>query len=190
MTAGDLDQAANDLRRRRRRAREATALALVSGGLSLVAAALWPQLAVALAIGAAFETLVAGAAVVRRREQIARLAVEPAAYVLTDVERYGRRLAEPRQRARLASWLAEIVAEAPHPWSLYLPDRVALCRAELAALARDLAMPALCVEPTSAAACRRLLTHAVESPLYNPRLPADDLRLTLARIRAGIERPY
>jgi hypothetical protein len=107
--------------------------------------------------------------------------------VLAEVERYGRRLTQPRQRARLATWLAEIVAEAPNPWRLYLPDRVALFRTELAALARDLAMPTLGVEPASAAACRRLLTHAVESPLYNPRGSADDLRRALERIRAGIE---
>jgi hypothetical protein len=188
MTAADLDQAANGLRRRRRRAREATALAVASSGLALAAAGVWPRLALPLAVGAAFQILVAGGWVVTRRDQIARLAVEPAAYVLADVERYGRRLTQPRQRARLAAWLAEIVAEAPNPWSLYLPDRVALFRGELAALAGELAMPTLCVEPASAAACRRLLTHAVESPLYNPRVPADDLRRALELIRAGIER--
>jgi hypothetical protein len=187
MTTADLDQAASGLRRRRRRAREATTLAVASGGLALTAAAMWPRFAFPLAVGAALETLVAGAAVVRRRDEIARLAVEPAAYVLAEVERYGRRLTQPRQRARLATWLAEIVAEAPNPWRLYLPDRVALFRTELAALARDLAMPTLGVEPASAAACRRLLTHAVESPLYNPRVSADDLRRALERFRAGIE---
>ena len=59
--------------------------------------------------------------------------------------------------------------------------------ANLRALAGDLAAPTAAIHPPSAVACRRLLTHAVESPLYNPRLPADDLALALKRIRAGIE---
>jgi hypothetical protein len=62
---------------------------------------------------------------------------------------------------------------------------VALVAQELETLARDLASPRS-IAPASAVACRRLLTHMTESPLYNPRIPLDDLHLTLRRIRAGI----
>jgi len=42
------------------------------------------------------------------------------------------------------------------------------------------------VRRDSAAVCLHLLTHAAESPLYNPALPAEDLASTLERIRRGI----
>jgi hypothetical protein len=42
------------------------------------------------------------------------------------------------------------------------------------------------VQPPAVVACRRLLTHGAESPLYNPRLPAEDLRFALERIRRGL----
>lgn len=188
MTARELEQARAGLRRKRRRGTEAAALALATGGLAVAAAVSWPALVLPLAIGAASEALVAGFALLAHREQVARLALDPVAYALPEVERHGHRLTHAGQRARLAAWIAEVIAEAPLPWSFYLPDRVALFRGELAAIAHDLSMPATRVQPASVAACRRLLTHAVESPLYNARLPADDLRRTLARIRDGIER--
>jgi hypothetical protein len=53
-------------------------------------------------------------------------------------------------------------------------------------LAHELAAPAARVEPATAVACRRLVTRPVESPLYNPNLPEEDLRALLLRIRAGI----
>lgn len=89
-------------------------------------------------------------------------------------------------RRELVARLAEVVADSYTPHSLYLGDRVALVAHELEALARELASPARSVAPASAVACRRLLTHMTESPLYNPRLPVDDLHVALRRIRAGI----
>jgi hypothetical protein len=42
------------------------------------------------------------------------------------------------------------------------------------------------VQPATAVACRRLVTHPVQSPLYNPNLPEEDLAALLLRIRSGI----
>lgn len=181
-----LEEAGDRLRHRRHRALEAGLLTAATGALAGLAALVSVPLAGALAVGAALEGAIALAAVAGRREQIARLALDPAAYVLPEVNRYGTRVARPSGRARLAAWLAEIAAGASPPGSLHLRDRAALVAQELDALARELASPALSVQPATVVACRRLLTRPVDSPLYNPRLPADELRLALRRIRAGI----
>jgi hypothetical protein len=154
--------------------------------VALPALALSTPLAFALAAGGAFECVVALEAVHARRQLIARLALQPAAYELPEVAAYGTRAAELPQRARLAAWIVEIVAEARSPHSLYLGDRVDLVAGDLQALAHELVSPARSVAPESAVACRRLLTRMTESPLYNPGLPLEDLHLALHRIRAGI----
>lgn len=138
----------------------------------------------ALAVASFCEAVVAGAVFRARSEQIAQLALERAAYAIPDVARYGRSC--NRERKRLAAWLAEVVADARLPGSLYLADRVARFGRDLDRLASDLATSAA-IDPVSAVACRRLLTHAVDSPLYNERLPAEDLLVVLQRIRAGIQ---
>jgi hypothetical protein len=186
VNARELDHAGAQLRRRRRHAAEAGGLAAVTGLAAVLAAAFAPVLAVPLAAGAVLEAALAAAALCTYRERVARLALEPAAYLLPEVERYGRRLAEPSQRARLSTWISEILVDVHVPGNLYLADRVIRFAHELEALARDLVQPGTRIQPASAVACRRLLTHPVESPLYNPRLPADELSLTLRRIRAGI----
>lgn len=188
MTARELEQAAADLCRKRRRAREAATLAAGTSVLAVLAAVFWPALVVPFACGIAAEAALGAVSLAARRNRISRLALEPAAYVLPDVERFGRRLAEPGYCVRLAAWISEILTEAYVPGNLYLADRVALFRRELDALARELAGPVR-IQPSSAVACRRLLSDMVESPLYNPRLPTEDLGLALERIRAGIQPP-
>ena len=93
---------------------------------------------------------------------------------------------QPRQRARLAAWLSEVVADAHAPHSLCLGDRVALVADELEALACTLVTPGGSVKAPSVVACRRLLTNMVDSPLYNSGLPVDDLYDAVNRIRAGM----
>jgi hypothetical protein len=185
MVERDVERAAEDLAARRRRAHDAFVLAGLALAASGLVAAISPRAALAFLVGSGIEALVAVVAVVGRRELVSRLALEPRAYVLPDVARHGMTVA--RQRHRLAAWVAEVVADGAHPGTIYLADRVARYAGELRALARDLADPAVAVRPPSAVACRRLLTHAVESPLYNPSLPADDVALAVKRIRAGIE---
>lgn len=65
-----------------------------------------------------------------------------------------------------------------------LPDRVASVRFALLTLATTLEQSPD-PNPTSVALIHELLTNAC-SPLYNPNLPADDLRRILARAQAGI----
>jgi membrane glycosyltransferase len=182
----DLEHAAEELRRRRRWSVSAVVLGAAAGAVALPALALSTPVALALAAGGVFECVVALEAVYARRQLIARLALHPAAYKLPEVAAYGTRAAELPQRARLAAWIFEIVAEARSPQSLYLGDRVDLVAQDLQALAHELVSPARSVAPESAVACRRLLTRMTESPLYNPGLPLEDLHLALHRIRAGI----
>jgi hypothetical protein len=186
MLARELQEASGDLRHSRRLATQAALLAAVTATGVVVAALAAPALVIPLAAGTGLELAVVCAARYTHRERVARLALEPAAYLLPEVERYGRRQVEPGQRARLSAWIREIVAEASVPGNLYLADRVARFAHELEALARDLVQPGVHVQPASVVACRRLLTHTVESPLYNPRLSSDELKLALRRIRAGI----
>jgi hypothetical protein len=186
MRERDLEHAADELGRRRKRALSAAVLGAVTGAGAILAFALSTPLALALAGGALVECIVALEATHGRRQLIARLALQPAAYALPEVAAYGALAAELPQRARLAAWIVDVVAEARSPHSLYLGDRVDLVARELEALAHDLGSPTRAVEPVSAVACRQLLTRMAESPLYNPRLPPEDLQLTLHRIRAGI----
>jgi hypothetical protein len=182
----ELEHAAEELRRRRRWGLSAAVLAAAAGLAALPALALSPRVALALALGGLFECVFALQAVHARRQLIARLALQPAAYELSEVAAYGTRAAQLPQRARLAAWIFEIVAEAGSPYSLYLGDRVDLVAHDLEELAQELVSPARSVAPASAVACRRLLTRMTESPLYNPGLPFEDLQLALHRIRAGI----
>jgi hypothetical protein len=181
-----LEQAAHDLDQRRGRALQTTVLA--GGAFAFACAAIWLSMpvAVAFATGALLEALVAAEAAHGRRQLVARLALQPAAYALPEVAAYGAEAAQPRQRARLAAWLSEVVADADARYSPCLCDRVKLVSRELEALARELISPMRSIEPASAVACRRLLTHMTESPLYNADLSVDDLRVALRRIRAGI----
>jgi hypothetical protein len=188
VTARQLDTAAEEIRGRRRRMIEAAALAAVTAALCAAASVLGSPLAVALGTGAAFEAAVALHALVARRTAIARLALDPAAYELEEVRRYGARLTRPRQRAVLAEGIRSMIRDAFNPSALYLGDRVVRYARELDGIARDLLAPGVRVHPVSVARCRALLTEAAESPLYNPKLPADDLAILLRRIRAGIEK--
>jgi hypothetical protein len=181
-----LEQAAERLSNDRRRTIECGALAAATLAGAIAAAPFSTRLAIVFAGGAAIETLLAFAAVLSRRELIARLALDSAAYVLPEVRRYGEQSAEPRQRERLAAWLADLPALSQIPGTIYLADRIEAVAAELEWLAREFAAPNAKVEATSAVACRRLLTDAVGSALYNPRVPEADLHLALRRIRFGI----
>ena len=188
MDARSLDDAADRIRAKRRRLVESLALA---GGSALL---VWPalandgRLAVAWAVGATFEAVAAGWFALSRRGLIERLSLDPDAYALPEVQAYGRRLVDLRRRRVLAQGIRKMTREALRPGSLYLGDRVVRHARELETLARDLAAPGTRVHPASVARCRQLLTEAAESPLYNPRLPADDIPQILRRIRAGMER--
>jgi hypothetical protein len=184
MTAVAVERAAGVLERRERRRHTGLRLAAAAAVLTAPVMLVLPSLGVALLAGSAAQSMLCLIECVRRRDLIARLAVEPAAYAIPAVREYGARL--QAQRTRFGMWLVEVVDRAGEPESMYLADRVARYRAELRAAAHELMAPDARVEPVSVATCRRLLTMAAESPLYNPNLPAVDLGSALFRIRAGI----
>lgn len=189
MTSAAVEGAARALEHRERRARAGSRVAAAAAALAALAVPVSTPLAIAFLLGAAVETSLCALAHSRRRTLVARLALEPDAYVIPAVREYGAHLVGPRQRERMGRWLVEVVDDAGHFDSLYLADRVAEYAGQIRAVAAELMAPGARVQPVSAATCRRLLTVATESPLYNPHLPAVDLRSTLFRIHAGISAP-
>ncbi|MFL5865179.1 MAG: hypothetical protein ACJ780_31175 [Solirubrobacteraceae bacterium] len=186
MNAREVELAAADIERSLHRAQRSL---IASGAVAAIALAVSPfssAFAVALGVGAILQF---GAAVVvwlARRERIERLALDPDAYAIPAVARLGARVCALRERRRLAAFIDAVVHERGHPLELHLVIRTSRYTQLLESLARELASPAAQVEPALAVACRRLLTRPVESPLYNPNLPEEDLRALLLRIRAGI----
>jgi len=157
------------------------------GALALVFTS--TKLAISLGIGVGVLLVLAYNDICRRRELLANLALEPGAYVVPEVQRYGQELVAPRARQRLATALERVVSHSGTRASYCIPDRVHTFREEIEALAASLRAPRCQIEPASVALCWRLLTRAAESPLYNRALPADDLGFHVRRIQAGIRRP-
>jgi hypothetical protein len=189
MTARQVDRAAERLDgiRQRRRGR-LVALGLAAAA-ALVALTQSTTLAISFGLGALVMALLAFSDTCRRRELLARLALNPNAYVVPEVKRYGDYLVGPRGRKRLAASLDRVLSHAGTPMSYCIGERVNKFRDEIEALAASLRAPKTDVEPTSVALCWRLLTRAAESPLYNGNIPADDLGFQVQRIQAGIRRP-
>lgn len=185
MNAREVELAAMTLERSRRRAERWLAASVVVLGIAFGAAPFSLALAISMAAGAALELALAGALWLYRRERVERLALDPAAYVIPDVARFGRRLCGLGERRRLAASIRSLVTER-QPLDLHLVGRAGQFAQPLEVLAHELAAPTACVEPATAVACRRLLTRPVESPLYNPNLSDEDLTALLLRIRAGI----
>ena len=119
------------------------------------------------------------------------LELEPEALAIPEVRAFVERLTTPHARARLAASFRSMVKDALKPASrlrcLFLVDRVAAYARELDAIAGDLCSPSIEVDPVAVARCRWLLTNAAENPLYDRRLPAEELGSILQRIRAGMQ---
>jgi hypothetical protein len=186
MNARALEAEAECLSRKRRRSIECAALAIACGVLVPFAWELSARLGVAVIVGAAVQAMLSVVAYVTRRDRLEELALDPSAYVIPDVRAFGAWLARPRQRRLLARALASLIKDAMRPGNFFLGDRVLRYGRELETIARDLLSPAVRVQPAAAATCRWLLTHGAESPLYDPKLPAEDLGSMLYRILAGM----
>jgi hypothetical protein len=91
-------------------------------------------------------------------------------------------------RDRLAASINSLIDDARLPHAFCLSDRVALVEDQLRWVAQKLATPDVPVQPLSLVTCLRLLTHGVESPLFNPGVPIEQLHGTLLRIRLGFGR--
>jgi hypothetical protein len=185
MNARDVETAALRLERLRQRTLRWLLAGAVVLAIGIAAAPFWRSFAIAMVIGALLELAIALALWLRRRERIERLALEPAAYAIPAVARFGDRVCGLSERRRLAASIRSLVSER-QPLDVHLVARASRFAQQLEALARQLAAPAAHVEPATAVACRRLVTRPVESPLYNPNLTDEDLRALLLRIQAGI----
>lgn len=151
------------------------------------AAAIWLRTATfPLAALAAIESVVVMGAYYGQRDLLQRLALEPEASLVPAVQRYHQGLVRQPARDRLAASITSLISDARLPYAICLSDRVALVEDQLRLLARELATPEITVQPRSVVACRRLLSHGVESPLFNPGVPIEQLHATLLRIRFGI----
>jgi hypothetical protein len=189
MNAREVEAIGSALTRSRKRIRDAAGFAVACTIVALATAPVALGLAEAFCAGAVSGVLVAALGTLSRNDKIAQLALDPLAYELPEVSRYANRLASRLERERLADWILEILREAASiPGNWYLTARVVRYADELAALGRDLADPCAQIRPASAAAVHLLLTQAVDSPLYNPALPADQLPAIIAKIRLGISR--
>ena len=114
MTARQVDRAAerlDGLRQKRRSRLAVSAVAAVTAGV-----ALWAShsstLAISLGAGIVVMALLAFNDTCRRRELLARLALNPHAYVVPDVKSYGEDLVAPRGRERLAASLDRMLKHA------------------------------------------------------------------------------
>jgi len=191
MTDRELETAAAEIRSRRRTALERFTAAFVSAALVPVALQLSGTLTVATGLGAAALAVLGALALTGRRSLLEQLSLEPEALAIPEVRAFGERLTTPRGRARLATAIRSMVKDAFRPRGplgcLFLVDRVVAYAREFDAIARDLCSPAVEVDPVSAARCQWLLTNAADNPLYDRRLPAEELGSILRRIRAGMQ---
>jgi hypothetical protein len=189
VNARDLEAAAATVRSRRRVVLRGLACTGAIVLAAIAVAPLSPRLAIALGVGALCQAAITFGTWHARRELIERLALEPAAYGIPEVARFGSSVAAPSELRRLAGWIQSLLNEPQAPLEMHLTVRARRYARHLDEIARDFAAPSARVAPASAVACRRLLTRPVQSPLYNPNLPEEDLTALLLRIRAGILTP-
>ena len=161
----------------------ATALALASIAV-LVAVA--PRLIVAMALTAAVCALAIAWLRSSYIELLEQLATDSDAYSIPAVREFGERLVRIAERRRLAALIDELIAQAGHSHALASTERVTACRADLRAVARELRDARSTPPPTIVACCRRLLLRATDSPLYNERIPIEELHAAVRHIRFGL----
>ena len=137
-----------------------------------------PEFGLPLFVGGLF---VAGRGVLagwRRWDLLDRLVVERDAYAIPEVRARGEQEAGMPNRR----WLSLVIRSR---LELSANPRIVANAGELSGLADDLIDPQLVIDPACAAACSRLLTDELTSPLINSGLPAEDVRSRLRQIRSG-----
>ena len=162
----------------RREEWEDGAVAAAAFVLAVAAASLFPALALPFLFGGlvlAWRAVLAGW---RRWDLVDRLLAERDAYAIPEVRARAEQEATMANRRSLSRAIRARLEPAENP-------RIAANAVPLAALAEELADPQLELDPACAAACSRLLTDEVTSPLLNSALPADEVRSRLVRIRSG-----
>ncbi len=156
-----------------------TALAL---GAALALTQLYRPLALPVLIGG----MAVGALGVRtlwlRWDLVERLSGEQDAYVIPEVLASAARAGDLRQRRSYAASIRFWLEHSPPGCE----QRVAACADVLEELARELEDDAVELGTASGVACKRLLTDPALSALFNPGLPPEDLRSSVAQIRSGL----
>jgi hypothetical protein len=174
--------------RERARHRLGLGLALVAIGVPLVVLG-HHTVGIPLLVGAAGAALLAALSFNDRNRLLVRLVAQDDARSIAEVERAAERLVSAPERRRLAEGLAR-AAEAADPREAAFSTVDALRAAEaqqrlsgLAAAFDDQAVP---LQPPGAALCRRMLSDAVLSPLYNPAIPEAELDRVIERIERAV----
>jgi hypothetical protein len=181
MVARAVEQADRRLRDLRREEWEDGAVAAAALVLAVAASVVRPEFGLPLLVGGVF---VAGRGIVagwRRWDLLDRLVVERDAYAIPEVRARGEQEAGMPNRRWLSLAIRSRLELAANP-------RIVANAEELSALAEELLDPHLAIDPACAAACSRLLTDELSSPLINSGLPAEDVRSRLVQIRCGFHR--
>jgi hypothetical protein len=143
---------------------------------------------VAMAASLVSAAILAAACHAARELRLNALVIFPEFAHLPELAGRRRRLVSPRNRRALARWLRRTVVPTQlHPrfdCCPVLPDRVAAVRPALLELADALERNTE-PDPASVALVSELLRDGC-GPLYNPNVPADDLRRVITRAGAGI----
>jgi hypothetical protein len=167
----------------------ALAFGIATVAVAAAALILLPSAALPAALLVVIEAVVVMGAFYRQRDLVQRLALEPDVSSAPAVRRYRARLVTQPARDRLAASINSLIEDARHPHAYCLSDRVALVEDQLRWVAQKLSTPDVSVQPLSLVTCLRLLTHGVESPLFNPGVPVEQLHGALLRIRLGFGSP-
>ena len=169
---------------------------LIGAGCALAAGAVFGvlgQFAIAIpaALGALAGLIVWLHARSDRGALVVRLVSQRSCYDIPDVERAAARMATSDLRRGLSRSLTRIVfqtygLEPFDPMRVVLGERVDDHCDEILAIAYLLAREGVRIHPAALALCGRMVDSTVRSPLYNPRVPEQHLRIALQRIRASI----
>jgi hypothetical protein len=122
---------------------------------------------------------------------VLRLVSQRSCYEIPDVERAAARMATHDLRRTLARSLTRLVLETHgleprNPLRPVLDERVDEHTDEILSIAYLLAREGVRIHPAALALCGRMIDSVTRSPLYNPRVPEQHLRIALMRIRASI----
>jgi hypothetical protein len=170
------------------RRRAVLGMALAAVGALLIALGV-ERVGIPLLIGAGAAALLVALGRDDRRRLLIRLVSQDDAWAIEEVKRAAARLTSPAERRRLATGLRRAAAAAvPRhaEFSLVDPFRATEFDERLRRLAATIADDDVPFRAPGAALCRRLLSEARLSPLYNPNLAESDLDRVIARIESAV----
>jgi hypothetical protein len=122
---------------------------------------------------------------------VLRLVSQRSCYEIPEVERAAARMATHDLRRTLARSLTRLVLETHglEPQNLLRPviaERVEAHTDEILSIAYLLAREGVRIHPAALALCGRMIDSVARSPLYNPHVPEQHLRIALQRVRSSI----